>query len=406
MQPVVEMTDSADSQRKALQAFVVGNDDLAQLELLAQRFNIFEALGVTRDELKHSNFLGFLLDPQANHGLGDRFLKRFLQAAAESEPGVAPLTPIDLDLLDLSKSVVERERDGIDILVNDALNGIRVIIENKVDSTEHSDQLAKYYKRVEARYPGTKLIGIYLTVNGDSPEDEEDCKHYIPLSHSTVRELLDRLIASPDIRIESDVRFAIDQYREVLGRHFMADQEIKQLCERIYRKHKQAIDLINENLPDQRAVARERLLKLIKDSGEALELDACSTAYVRFIPKVLDLAYFGGGWGWTPSGRFLLFEFQIRHEAVVLVIQMGPGDAERRKQIHQFTRSMTPEIFQTDSKFYEKWQNLYRKQIVDGLVDSLDRDEVIKKVDEKWNEFLTTDLPRIEEAILAHEWPL
>src|SRR3712207_3798178 len=54
--------------RKALEDFVVGNEDLERLEALLDRFNIFEAIGVVRQELRHSDFLAYLFDPRGNHG--------------------------------------------------------------------------------------------------------------------------------------------------------------------------------------------------------------------------------------------------------------------------------------------------------------------------------------------------
>ena len=48
--------------RQVLEAFLVENPDLERLELLLDEFNLFEAVGVVRQELRHSDFLGFLLD--------------------------------------------------------------------------------------------------------------------------------------------------------------------------------------------------------------------------------------------------------------------------------------------------------------------------------------------------------
>lgn len=65
--------------RQALEGFVVENADLEALEGLSEQFNIFEAVGVLRQELRHSDFLAFLLDPRQNHRLGDAFVQRLLQ---------------------------------------------------------------------------------------------------------------------------------------------------------------------------------------------------------------------------------------------------------------------------------------------------------------------------------------
>ena len=41
-------TAQTEKDRKALEDFVVGNEDLERLEALLDRFNIFEAIGVVR----------------------------------------------------------------------------------------------------------------------------------------------------------------------------------------------------------------------------------------------------------------------------------------------------------------------------------------------------------------------
>lgn len=406
MEIFAEKNGTTALERLALQNFTVSNRELTELEILATRFNIFEALGVVRDERKHSSFLGFLLNPRGTHKLRDRFLKRVLQVALEIEPSVATLTPLDIELLDLSNAEVGIERNGIDVFIHDARSHLCVILENKVDTTEHSDQLGRYHRLISQRYPeATTVFGIYLTLGGELPEKEEDCGHYAPVSHSTIRGLLDRLFTEPDLQIENSVRFAIDQYREVLGRHFMADEQIKKLCEDIYKKHKQAIDLIFSNLPNRRAATRERLIELIQ-ANNSLTPDVSTAAYVRFIPTAFDIPYFGGGWGWTPSTRFLLFEFQITQKSVTLVLQMGPGDTERREQIHQLALD-NKEIFQVvEARLYPKWQSLYRKSVVEGLDTPIDDDQFFQTIETNWNRFLEDDLPRIEQVFMAHQWPI
>lgn len=41
------------------------------------RANIFDAVGMERQEVKHSAFIAWLLDPDKPHGLGNRFLAEF-----------------------------------------------------------------------------------------------------------------------------------------------------------------------------------------------------------------------------------------------------------------------------------------------------------------------------------------
>ena len=53
----------SDDPIKLLEAFLLDNKDLERLEELLQEFNIFSALGVVNSELRHSNFLSWLLNP-------------------------------------------------------------------------------------------------------------------------------------------------------------------------------------------------------------------------------------------------------------------------------------------------------------------------------------------------------
>src|SRR6266567_4711859 len=89
--------ESADAV-KALEHFVVDNDDLLALESLIGKFNIFDALGIARAEIRHSNFLAYILDPAESHGQGQLFLKAILMDLLKAAPAdLRPFSPIDLD---------------------------------------------------------------------------------------------------------------------------------------------------------------------------------------------------------------------------------------------------------------------------------------------------------------------
>src|SRR6266487_6982507 len=103
---------------EALERFVVENDGLLQLESHIGRFNIFDALGITRVEIRHSNFLAFILDPAESHGQGQVFLKAVLMDLLKAAPPtLRPFSPIELDGLDLRGVSVRREWRHIDLLI-------------------------------------------------------------------------------------------------------------------------------------------------------------------------------------------------------------------------------------------------------------------------------------------------
>src|SRR5438445_13715284 len=111
-------TEDGDA-RQALERFIVQNDDLLALESRIGRFNIFDALGIARAEIRHSNFLAFILDPTESHGQGQLFLKAILMDLLKATPeGLRPLSPIELDGTELRGVEVKREWEHIDLIIS------------------------------------------------------------------------------------------------------------------------------------------------------------------------------------------------------------------------------------------------------------------------------------------------
>ena len=114
------------------------DEDFDKLDLGLKNPNIFQILRITKNEIRHSNFLSWLLDPNQSHKLGDIFLKRFLREVFSSDK-FGEIDQIDVEGMDLSKVEIQREWKNIDILIK--LENVVVCLENKVLSKEHSNQL-------------------------------------------------------------------------------------------------------------------------------------------------------------------------------------------------------------------------------------------------------------------------
>lgn len=80
-------------------------NDLRLLEkkyAFRKSINIFEAAGLSRQEIRHSRMLSFLLDPTRNHGLEANIIKNILVAYRQDDfPSIAHIL-----LSDLSDAVV------------------------------------------------------------------------------------------------------------------------------------------------------------------------------------------------------------------------------------------------------------------------------------------------------------
>ena len=119
-----------------------------RLDLELKNPNIFQILKISNTEIRHSNFLSWLLDPSQSHKIGDIFLKRFLREVFSSDK-FEKIDQIDVEGMNLQNVKIYREWKNIDILI--VLNETVVCVENKILTKEHSNQLERYKKIIELK---------------------------------------------------------------------------------------------------------------------------------------------------------------------------------------------------------------------------------------------------------------
>ena len=382
----------------ALERLIVGDPDFERLETLLAEFNVFEAIGVVRQELRHSDFLAFLLDPQQNHGLGDAFVTRFLQKAIAHAPRAGlPVSPVQLDLWDLEEISVLREWQNIDLLLLDAEHQFATIIENKIGSEEHSRQLERYYATVQAQYPDWAILALYLTPDGDVPEGDE---RYLACGYEVIHDVCEELLARRASTMGSDVQVLLRHYIQMLQTRIMSETPIAQLCREIYRKHKRALDLILEHRPDRQDVIRRYLEELVAAEPGLIPEDS-SKSYVRFAVATWESPFLRQGQGWTRSGRMLLFEMENYADNVRIRLGIGPGPVDVRRRLFEFAQDH--KIFNTRGALRQKWNTIYSRPLVAAKAAAdLETEELKEKLRAEWQRFLATDFPEIERVVAAH----
>jgi hypothetical protein len=188
----------------------------------------------------------------------------------------------------------------------------------------------------------------------------------------------------------------------MLRRHVVTETEVADLCQRIYKKHRDALDLIFEHLPDDALRLKDFIEGFIR-SREELVLDTSSKAVVRFISKPLDLPIFRGGMGWTPSGRLLLFEVRNKNNKLRLQLWIGPGNEDVRQKIYDVAVSNKPLFRPTSKKLNMKWNQIYDRTVVQAL-DEVDLETAEADIRRVLEEFLANDLPIISEKLVAAGW--
>lgn len=283
-------TETAPSDElKALEHFVVDNDDLLDIEQRIGRFNIFDALGIARVEIRHSNFLAWLLDPAESHGQGSLFLRAVLMDLLRDAPVERrALSPVELDGAELRGVEIRREWKHIDILITCDEPRFVIAIENKIDSGEHSDQLARYCKVVSEEFPGARRTLVFLTRDGFEPSEGE----WVPYSYGDVHRVLQRCCQAYETSIGKDVLAFLRHYLRLIGSRFMENPEILTLCQRIYRNHRQALDLIFDTCGPSASPQVRDIAEMLRDAEDQWQVFNETSRRVDFVPK---------SWiGWLP----------------------------------------------------------------------------------------------------------
>jgi hypothetical protein len=392
-----EIELNINEQISELKSFIYNNKELEKLEAIVDKFNIFSSLGIINQEIRHSNFLAWLLDPKETHNLSDYFTTSFLKLATNNDTNENPeLNIIDIDTLDLTSLQVYREWNNIDVLLVDDDKKVVCIIENKVNSAEHSNQLLKYRNIVETNYPDYRKLYVYLTIYGEEPNTD---KYYITISFKEVSILIESLLDRKETQLNDEIKIFINHYNEMIKRYIMEESEVQELCEQLYKKHKKALDLIFKHKPDIYSDIRYVLEEII-DENSNLTKDHCSKSYIRFISNKLDF-FPKEGEGWTKSKRIVLFEIVNYNKEVNLVLYIGPGESSIRQSIYDHVKSKTNVFNKTSANLTDKWASIYKVKL--STISNLEgksKEEIKETLSNQLNKFFDKDYKKIEEELI------
>ena len=370
-----------------------------KLDLELKNPNIFHILKISNTEIRHSNFLSWLLDPSQSHKMGDIFLKRFLREVFSSDK-FDKLNQVDVEGMNLTDVQIYREWKNIDILI--VLNDIVVCVENKILTKEHSNQLQRYRKIVEENYPNLKRIFVYLTPFGDISENESDIHE--PISYVFVVETLERILKVYSSSLNDLVRTYIKDYIIMIKREIMKTDESIELSRKIYQNHRELLDFIYENKPD----LSDHFIKILKEEMKKRGWIEGSTNkhYVRFYTeKIKDFIHYNKTVknGWKKNESFL-FEFQIypptnKLNFVTVISPSDPDyDTEKIQNILLEIDGSKKGIgkkwivnFRVNTKFdYEEVSNLSDEEISKIVNDFFDKiTKIVEKVENKFVEHKT-----------------
>ena len=111
------MTNSENFDLELLQEFQKEFDDKDsaphRLEKLLNKFNVFDVLNIVTLEIRHSNVLAWLLNPNESHNIGVKALKLFLESIPT--PSGVDLTSLINGSSKIDSVSVFREWEHIDL---------------------------------------------------------------------------------------------------------------------------------------------------------------------------------------------------------------------------------------------------------------------------------------------------
>ena len=394
------MTNSENFDLKSLKEFKKEFGDEGskpnQLEKLLNKFNVFDVLNIVNAEIRHSNVLAWLLDPNESHNTGDNALKLFLKSipsGAESTSGVDLTSLINgsskIDNIEVRKEekIPNGKRIDISILIMSGSKRFLIIIENKIEAKDTKKQLKDYRNWAENKFKEDyKKIFIYLTPDGEEPKDKKELEYWDLFSYGLIeKDILNKVL----LEAEGDIQKFLQQYVDILGRIILENSKVKELCSEIYKKHKKAINLIFNAKGDTQKELQSFVKDKIKNGNYIIEESSKGSGvkFITFTTNTLSEK--------TKTNKnlsTLVFQFVNEPNSFRFTLSLRQGEdgnqllsfMKREKKIFTSIKDNTKETKPKGTKV------AYSKTILkpvdygrQGTVEE-DRSELTKKIDKKW----------------------
>jgi hypothetical protein len=378
------VSDDPDIEKKLLN-LIIDLDRFSKEKYFPSGLNIFEAAGLYRQEIRHSNVLAFLLRPRESHGLGDGFLKRIIQKVMDNSSGELPISALSVALADFSDALIHREWRNIDLLIESASNKLALAIENKIGSSEGASQLSKYENIVCSEFPSHARLYCYLTEDGEPASRDV----WSPMSYSNVIDVLQEAKDQHSSNLTGDARIVIEHYIDVIRRNIVPDQALIDQCRKLYNLHREALDLVfRYGEVSAFSAAAEQFFKV---HVELKVLGIRSTA-AAFLPTTLfDIVPEIEGTNWWGQARPLVFWFIFTlDDRIGLIIEVGPlasASFSRETLIKQLFQH-----FKSGKKITPKFTRVYREYTKTKMTDDQlsDPEEIQKIMDSLYQRVVST----------------
>lgn len=394
------MTQDTKKQKELIDVFLADNPELEELTDQLATFNVFRALKIENMEIRHSNVLGWLLDPSESHGLGDIILRRILSnALLLSDKIIDRISPAQVELMDFYDIEVLREWKNIDLLVVDRINKVVMLIENKIYSGESAGQLAKYKKTVNEEFASYSIVSIFLTMTGYESKDNE-AEDYIAYSYVQLLSVLEKIFIQRESQLAEPVAVFIKHYMETLRRLTMQDDSMVELCKTIYRKHREAIDMIVKY--GMKGAGQQAVEDVLSKDGD-YEILYSNPTCVWFLPRTWANLIPENGIAWKylerPVSIAIEIKFYSNKNKISWHFELSKMDdkllrLECAEKLREAGFSLTKKAFDLDATYSCFWSKSHK------VKDMTDYEEV-QTIIEKLLTKAKIEFPKAEKVFQA-----
>ncbi len=272
-------------EEQALKDFLIDIDCLDQLDNWTDDFNLFDVLRITNMEIRHSNILAWLFDPNENHGLGDAFIKSFITKVV-SMCNQNKYDVFNLLLQDFYSYQIYRESKHMDIVLASHEEKTAIVIENKIWSSESTHQLSDYLEKSKKEYKDyNQIIYVFLTPYG---RESSDPANWIAFSYEEIIDSLEGSFKGKKLREE--VLIVIQNYIDIVRRNIMKekDEKLVKICNEIYNKHRTALKLIYDNVNVDNSAEHQIICETLRELHDNQYIIYKDVNKLRFFTVLMD----------------------------------------------------------------------------------------------------------------------
>lgn len=268
------------TEEEKLKAFIYDDNVQEQLREISnslKTYNIFDIVGMGEQEIKHSNFLGWLFELKID-GQGYVFLEEFLRGCLNVLDDKNKCDNLQKYIYLKSKNKIKAHREWrnleqsarpVDLIIEDEENQVLIVIENKINAGEdiksdgNNGQLSDYETSVKEYGKWKKWISeekkdkkineiFYFFLSPDGTlASEKNQDTWKAIDYGVVAKPLEKIlknIKNDKISINSDFALLIDHYLDLLYRKgIVMNDNVKNLCNEIWKKNREALKILIEN---------------------------------------------------------------------------------------------------------------------------------------------------------------